>query len=282
MSRDDSGVKYGWAILVTLPTGYKSHDYNVIAADDGVTPVIFAPEEEAHAAATGPKYGPLLARIDYPWRIAVVTDPFPYYWLPEPEVAADSPVLAGSAAARSAAVAQARQIGVDAPLDLMEERNRLRYVIAALGRDLSFTSIPVVLRFLDNCGTPEPSATQAVPTDIACALWEEGLPALRDALDAALDPARQVDAVFRLGLPRGFRPNVAVMVYQFWPVPEVFDGRLTKRKQQSYKPIGGVPQRMQEELRAHGCVPIVAEWVVLRGTDWTDIGPVGQPRYAQL
>ncbi len=148
MSRDDSGVKYGWAILVTLPTGYKSHDYNVIAADDGVTPVIFATEEEARAAATGPKYGPLLARIDYPWRIAVVTDPFPYYWLPEPEVAADSPVLAGSAAARSAAVAQARQIGVDAPLDLMEERNRLRYVIAALGRDLSFTSIPVVLRFL--------------------------------------------------------------------------------------------------------------------------------------
>jgi hypothetical protein len=84
-----------------------------------------------------------------------------------------------------------------------------------------------------------------------------------------------------LGLPQGFRPNVAVMFYQFWPVTEVFDGRLTKRKQQSYKPIGGVPQRMQEELRAHGCVPVVAEWVVLRGTDWTDIGPMGRPRYAE-
>jgi hypothetical protein len=247
-----------------LPTGYKSHDYNVIAADDGVTPVIFETEDEARAVATGPKYGPLLARIDYPWRIAIVTDPFPYWWFLEPEAAADPQVLAGSAAAQSAEGAQAGQSGVDAPFDLMAAYDSLRNMVAVLSSDLESagTSIPVILGLFHTCA---PHLPTIVPTDIACALWAEGLPTLRNALDAALDPARQVDAVSLLGLPPGFRPNVAVMVHQFWPVPHVFDGRLLrKEKRQTYKP-NGLPRRLHQELRAHGCVPVVAESMVLPG-----------------
>jgi hypothetical protein len=153
-------------------------------------------------------------------------------------------------------------------------------LIGPLSWEISRTSIPVVLTFVDTCVPYLPSASRAVPTDIACALWAEGLVAVRGALDAALDPSRQADAISRLGLPQGFRPNVAVMVYHFWPLPEVFDGELQRKKRQSYEPRTGVPHMLQEELRAHGCVPVIAELIVFPWTDRGHLACMVRPHYA--
>lgn len=271
-----------WAILVSLPVGYKgSHDFIPISDDDGETALTFATEADARAAATSPKYGPLLARIDYPWRIAPVVEPFPSYWPCESEMAASPRVPTQSVAARTSSRARKRRTRANAPLDLMAVQEGLGGMIWRLCWDLSFKSIPVALTFVDTRTPHVPSASLAVPTDIARALWAQGLPALRDTLDAALDPTRQVDAVSQLGLPRDFRPNVAVMVYQFWYVPEIFDGRLQKRKVQSFEPRSGVPHMLQTELRAHGCVPVVAEDMVLPWTDYSRLACTVRPRYLE-
>jgi hypothetical protein len=61
-----------------LPVGDKdSHDYIPFAEEDGVTPLTFESVEEARATATSPKHAPVLASIDYPWRIAAVAEPLP-------------------------------------------------------------------------------------------------------------------------------------------------------------------------------------------------------------
>jgi hypothetical protein len=211
-----------------------------------------------------------------------VSEPFPGYWPAEPEVPANPSVATESNATRAAAGARAQQTGAAAPLDLLAEywNNKVLRVIGDLQWDLSFTNIPVMLTLVDIYAPYVPSPSLPVPTDIACALWAEGLPAVRDTLDAALDPSRQADTVSRLGLPRDFRPNVAVMVYQFWPLPEIFDGRLRRKKPQSYEPRTGVPHMLQTELRAHGCVPVISEMIVFPRTDQSRLGCMVRPHYA--
>lgn len=253
-------VECRWAILVSRPSGRKLRDFIPMTMDDGVTPLTFATEAEARAAATGPQHGPFMARIEDPWRIAMVYEPYPPLWRDEPEVRVKPARQTGSDGAQGSS-AVARQTGTDVPHDLMTVHDNLVPMILAQCRDLASTPNPVMFTFIDTCAAQGLTSLRDVPTDVAHALWTEGLPALRDIGDAALDPARQLNAVSHLGLERGFCPKLAVLVYQYWLVHEVVDEQLHNSR--SYEPHIGVPHMLQVELRAHGLTPVIAEWKVL-------------------
>jgi hypothetical protein len=110
-----------------------------------------------------------------------------------------------------------------------------------------------------------------VPTAIARELWSQGLPALHDVIDAALDPSRQLDAVARLGLPDGFCPDLAVLVFQFWPIHDVADGR--PQTGESHEPRPDAPRVLQVKLQTHGGSPLIAKWRVVQRSD----GPLVVP-----
>jgi len=254
-------VECRWAILVSRPSGRKLRDFIPMTMDDGVTPLTFATEAEARAAATGPQHGPFMARIEDPWRIAMVYEPYPPLWRDEPEVRVKRARQTGPDGARGSS-AVARQTGAGVPHDLLAVYENLVPMIHAKCRDLAAISNPVMFMFIDTCGSQVPTSSRDVSADIARALWTEGLQELRDLADAALDPSSRLDVESRLGLERGFFPNLAVLVYQYWHVHEVIDGRLQTRH--SYEPRVGVPHRLQVELRAHGCAPVIVGWKVLQ------------------
>lgn len=155
---------------------------------------------------------------------------------------------------------RASQTGAGAPLDLMAVHDNLVPMIHAQCGDLASALNPVMFAFIDTCAPRATTSMRDVPVDVARALWTQGLQALRDIGDAALEPCRRIDAMSRLGLERSFCPDLAVLVFQFWSVHGMRDGRI--QKWHSYEPRAGMPHRLQVELRAHGCAPVVAEWKV--------------------
>lgn len=179
-------------------------------------------------------------------------------------------------ATRAAACASVRQSGVGVSQDLMTVYENLVPMIRAHCAEMDSASNPVLFAFIDTSAPLGTTLTTEVPTAIARELWRQGLPALHDVLGAALDPARRLDAVPRLGLRPGDCPDLAVLVYQYWASPEVVEGRL--QKTESCQPRTGVPHVLQVELRAHGYAPLVAKWKVLPRREGFCVVPVA-PRH---